>query len=1048
MRTKSLIAPIFLLIFLFSYFLVYAQDRFPGHKGRDEFYLSQHRVKGPSSLNIKRVGAWPYGPAEAVAVDTQRDLIFLGSGGAVLILDGQDKTNPQLISESLHTAGLVKDLCYDSTTQRLYVAAGEGGMEIWDVQNPAAPVQMVNFEVLYFGYETPVEHIGVYGNYAIVACSWGFVHSIDVSDPANPVQISFNGTMGNPANDLFVSPDGQAHTTGYDAYVRFAIQPNGNLNTSGYMDFLYGAGAVYGDANYAYVGYAGYLYVLSYTSVIPISTTNVNGIGDIVVKDNRAYIINSSGLQIWDLTNPASPSFVGQTSTPNYGEKLAVAKGYAYIARYDEGLSIVEIGDGTSPVTVGSYDVFNITFDAFISGNYAYLAHVDDGMLIIDLSDLGNPNLVGQYDTPDYTYDVYVSGNYAYVADLAGGLRIADISDPNNPTEIGSLDSVNVFKLTVAGNYAYTIDYVDPNDPYQVCVVDVSNPANPLMTGSVQLPGSASELAVHGNYLFVAADDDGIRVIDVSNPSAPAEVVVFTAPSVYDICIQDNYAYFAAADWDGGFGILNISDPTNPALVSLYNPTGWFHPFDVTVVGTYAWLGNPVGDSFHLFDISERINPIELDSYTSPGGLYDLFAVDSLVYVSDGSAGLQIFENLLYSVPGGNVSWQSQISGTSNILQSVYFADQNNGWVVGEAGTILNTVDGGQSWQLQNSSTPNDLNSVYFSNTSTGWIVGDGGIILNTTDGGTSWGLQSSGTTEFLSSVHFINATTGWVVGDYGIILKTVDGGSNWQLQNSGTNYGLLSVDFVDANHGWCAGGSYGMIFKTADGGSNWQTISTGSQNLLISLDFVNANVGWTVGTFGEIQKTTDGGNTWQNQTGVFPPDWLYSVSFLDENTGWSVGFDGKVQKTEDGGATWTLQTSGTPYQLNSVYFVDDLHGWAVGENGTIIKYALGITSVGGNQIVYEKPSDFMLFDNYPNPFNPSTTIQYEIPKTARVVLIIYDMLGREVKTLVNRVQSPGQKSVIWDGTDQSGNLVSSGIYLYQLQSGEFTESKKMILMK
>jgi flagellar hook assembly protein FlgD len=89
-----------------------------------------------------------------------------------------------------------------------------------------------------------------------------------------------------------------------------------------------------------------------------------------------------------------------------------------------------------------------------------------------------------------------------------------------------------------------------------------------------------------------------------------------------------------------------------------------------------------------------------------------------------------------------------------------------------------------------------------------------------------------------------------------------------------------------------------------------------------------------------------------------------------------------------------------------------------------------------------------MLFDNYPNPFNPSTTIQYEIPKTARVVLKIYDMLGREVKILVNRVQSPGQKSVIWDGTDQSGNLVSSGIYLYRLQSGEFTESKKMILMK
>lgn len=1038
-----------LVLLAFGTFVVdtsFAQSNSPTDK-----LLGVNHSSAPETVNLQRISAWPYGPAKAVAVDEQRDLIFLGSGGVVLVLDGQDRTNTQLISESIHTAGLVLDLCYDSTTQRLYIAAGEGGMEIWDVQNPAAPMQLTNFEVLYFGYDTPVENIGVHGNYAVVSCSWGYVHSIDVTDPGNPVQVSFNGTMGNPARDLYVSPDGQAHTSGAQYYVRLAIQANGTLNSSAARGFDFGPYAVYGNQSFAYVGYAGYLYILSlpFAAGPPLSVTNMNGVSDIVVKDNRAYIINSSGLQIWDVVNPNSPSYVGALQKSIYGSKLTVSEGYAYIANHSGGLSIIDIGDGTAPVEVGSYDVLNITFDAFIRGNYAYLAHVDDGMLVIDLSDLSNPTLIGQYDTPGSTSDVKVSGNYAYIADLMGGLRIADISDPGNPAEVGVLDSVNVSKLTVSGNYAYIANYIDPNDPYWIGVVDISNPANPVLKGSIQMPERVSELAVSGNYLFVAANDDGIRVIDVSNPDTPVEVTVFAAPDVLDIFIQGNYAYFAAADWDGGFGILNISDPENPSLESLYNPFGWFHPFDVYVVGNYAYVGEPAGvETIYLFDISDPSNPIELDAFDPPGDLFEIFAVDSLVYISDGEAGLQILENLLYSVPGGGVTWQSQNSGTNNTLQSVYFVNQNIGWTAGEAGTILKTENGGQNWQSQTNATSNDLSSIYFTDASTGWTVGDGGTILKSTDGGSSWLTQTSGTSDFLSSVHFIDANTGWAVGDNGTILKTYDGGNNWQPQVSGTFYGLTSVDFVDTNNGWITVAGFGMILKTTDGGNNWQIINTGSQNLLFSLDFVNADVGWAVGTFGEIQKTTDGGISWQNQTGVFPPDWLYSVCFLDENTGWTVGFDGKIQTTTDGGKNWTAQTSGTPYQLNSVYFTDPLHGWAVGENGTIIKAALNVTDINDNITPPTQPNDFILYNNYPNPFNPTTTISFNLPNANQVRLVVYNILGQEVRELANGFFPAGKHEVIWDGTNNVGIKASSGIYFYTLQAGDVRIIKKMVLSK
>ena len=93
-------------------------------------------------------------------------------------------------------------------------------------------------------------------------------------------------------------------------------------------------------------------------------------------------------------------------------------------------------------------------------------------------------------------------------------------------------------------------------------------------------------------------------------------------------------------------------------------------------------------------------------------------------------------------------------------------------------------------------------------------------------------------------------------------------------------------------------------------------------------------------------------------------------------------------------------------------------------------------------------PTSFTLFPAYPNPFNPMTTLRYDLPEQATVNIIIYDMLGREVKTLVNTTQDAGFKSVIWDATNDYGKPVSAGIYLYQIQSGEFVQTGKMVLLK
>ena len=93
-------------------------------------------------------------------------------------------------------------------------------------------------------------------------------------------------------------------------------------------------------------------------------------------------------------------------------------------------------------------------------------------------------------------------------------------------------------------------------------------------------------------------------------------------------------------------------------------------------------------------------------------------------------------------------------------------------------------------------------------------------------------------------------------------------------------------------------------------------------------------------------------------------------------------------------------------------------------------------------------PTEFALHHNYPNPFNPVTTLRYDLPEQANVNIIIYDLLGREVRTLVNTTQDAGFKSVIWDATNDYGKPVSAGVYLYQIQAGEFVQTKKMVLLK
>jgi len=175
--------------------------------------------------------------------------------------------------------------------------------------------------------------------------------------------------------------------------------------------------------------------------------------------------------------------------------------------------------------------------------------------------------------------------------------------------------------------------------------------------------------------------------------------------------------------------------------------------------------------------------------------------------------------------------------------------------------------------------------------------------------------------------------------------------------------------------------------------------------------------------------------------------DILNCVYFVDYNNGWAVGgrlFVGAlILKTTNGGINWSdnLTIPGTVNLFNSVHFIDVNNGWAVGDSGSIYHTTNGgVTFIGDEST---QPSEFILEQNFPNPFNPSTKIKYSVPQSSNVVIKVYDILGNEIETLVNEEKPAGTYELTWYAEG-----LSSGVYFYQLKAGEFIQTKKMLLLK
>ena len=388
---------------------------------------------------------------------------------------------------------------------------------------------------------------------------------------------------------------------------------------------------------------------------------------------------------------------------------------------------------------------------------------------------------------------------------------------------------------------------------------------------------------------------------------------------------------------------------------------------------------------------------------------YHAIYVDSLnSYVGGGS--------VLRTTAGG-ADWVEAMTGDTRLTSSVSVAGKFV-WASTDLGKLYCSQDSGKSFVLKyTNESQYDFHTVFFVDSLTGWLIGNGPlswpvtgeIILHTTDGGVTWieqykTVEPPSTPGHLFQGFFVDSLHGWVAHQY-YMMHTFNGGKDWLGQSLNAAPDLFSVFALDTSRVWGVGeDSHGFITFSKDGGQHWMKSNTSMSSSVLSVFFADSSNGWVCCSDGTIARSTDGGKNWINQLSNISSK-LASIFFTGQSTGWAVGDHGIIlHTTNGGGATSVCAENSSPV------------GWFLGQN-------------------------------LPNPFNPTTRIQYSVAIRSVVDVKVYNVLGQLVKRLFEGSKEAGSYSIDFNGSD-----LPSGTYIYRLTASNgqfsFTQSREMVLLK
>jgi photosystem II stability/assembly factor-like uncharacterized protein len=354
---------------------------------------------------------------------------------------------------------------------------------------------------------------------------------------------------------------------------------------------------------------------------------------------------------------------------------------------------------------------------------------------------------------------------------------------------------------------------------------------------------------------------------------------------------------------------------------------------------------------------------------------------------------------------------------------------------------VYRSTDNGNTWSAAKTGLPRDILTI----TSTGTMLfagRDAGVYRSTNHGGT-WTPTNTGLTNPSVYALLVTGTT-LLAGTAGNgVFRSTDNGASWTAANAGMTTAIIQALAGGASNMF-AGTRTGGVYRSTDNGSTWTQMNTGLTSLnVLALCFTGSDL-YMGSAGGGIFRSTNNGALWTPIPTGLTTTTIYSLCVSGANifAGGLPGGFANVFLSTNNGASWSSLSGVLPLVTINSLTITSTHILAGTAARGIWRLPFsGLTAVGG-RIEGEIPQNTSLNQNFPNPFNPSTTIRFELPKASAITLKIFNTLGQEVSVLVNEQKSPGYYQLQWNAS------VPSGIYFYRLQAGEYVEVRKMVLLR
>lgn len=965
-----------------------------------------------------------------------------------------------------------------------YVAGGEQGLQVIDMSDPES-LELVA------GLDTPGNAIALSleGDVLAIADQLEGVHFIDISDPAAPAVLSTLDTPGEASGiqlvgSLALVADGLPGVQVVDYSDPSSPSIVASCNTPGSaLDLVWE-----GDALYVADGSAGFQVMAFTNPTNPEIVANIPTMGhcyDVVAICDLAYLAEGeAGLKIVDLSDPFAPQVTANLALPGNVTSLQVDGDFAYLGSEDSGLAMVDVSVAGNPRWVTTIAGEHFVGSVDRHGEYLLCAMGVEGLWTImagegmeltqvygtnqygashwietygDLAFIGQsanlhildirnpmkPVLHGTLYAPNHQEEVVAAGDRLYIANAHTGLSIADISDPENPTMMSTVDTPDFAEaVKVRGDLLYLAE-----DELGLMVYDVSDPYNPTVMGAVATPGYSSYIALDGNYVYVADTPVGLSVVDISNPDDPQLVANHNHyGNSQDLKIEGNLLYIGALSH--GAYILDIADPLAPFTVANIDA---YRGRDVAVFGDLCYI-SAEHYGIQAADLSDPSQPIIVESLIDESSPIRMSKSGDYLYVGQVNSddGFRIFKILERQFDlDRNIAQSEKLNEGEDLIYGVRYTTAQHDSIHWET-----TADGGFFWRVIH--------------------PGTGYLKLPFPGNDLRWKAVLPYAGEIpLTGPICDELQVDWLYG-YGVISSAED-----VPDDEG---GELRLSWLPSGldlHGASPEAVSYKVLRKADGRSkcreDWEEVASLPAVKLESYTVVVPTHADSTLIHG-MWRSTYLVRTLTTDPVVFfdsPPDSGYSVDNLappapeylvvvPTNGGgmdlsWSAspaedllhykiyrGSDPEFPVDPEHPLATSISTAWTDSLGNEDHFYRVAAVDSSGNEGALSEVGYVVDVDQG-----QSPTSHALLPNVPNPFNPSTLIHFEIGgKGAGAKIEIFDSSGRRVRLLLDAWRSAGRQSIRWDGKDDAGKLLSSGLYHCRLCLPGFGESRKLVLLK